>query len=204
MARPTVEVFTDLGEIERSPQRRDAPRLRWPHGGRLDDELAGPRRGRSRPRAASSAPTAAASWVAELTAKSAGTGRGTPLAVAPPSGLVPRSPIRPSPRPVWRGCATLPRAGERGSLRVMSEISRFFGIVIRIFYNDHAPPHVHAAYGDHEALFEIDTLKVMRGELPRRAHALVLEWAALHREELAGDWKLARSGDARARIAPLE
>ncbi len=86
----------------------------------------------------------------------------------------------------------------------MSEISRFFGIVIRIFYNDHAPPHVHAAYGDHEALFEIDTLKVMRGELPRRAHALVLEWAALHREELAGDWKLARSGDARARIAPLE
>jgi hypothetical protein len=53
-------------------------------------------------------------------------------------------------------------------------------------------------------LFEIDTLKVMRGELPRRAHALVLEWAALHRDELAGDWMLARSGHALAPIAPLE
>ena len=64
----------------------------------------------------------------------------------------------------------------------MPEISRFFGIVIRMFYNDHAPPHFHASYGDREALIEIETLGVYRGDLPRRAMALVLEWALLHRQ----------------------
>jgi hypothetical protein len=82
------------------------------------------------------------------------------------------------------------------------EISRFFGIVIKMF--DHAPPHFHAEYGEHEALVTIETLEVLRGELPRRALALVLEWAAAHRNELRVDWNRARSGQTLERIAPLE
>lgn len=69
----------------------------------------------------------------------------------------------------------------------MPEVSRFFGIVIRFYYNDHDPAHFHAVYGEHEALVEIDSLAVLRGELPRRALALVLEWTALHRVELRGE-----------------
>ena len=69
----------------------------------------------------------------------------------------------------------------------MPEISRFFGIVIRIFFNDHEPAHFHAVYGDFEALLEIETLAVYRGKLPQRALALVLEWATIHRSELRMD-----------------
>ena len=86
----------------------------------------------------------------------------------------------------------------------MPEVSRFFGIVIRIFFNDHQPAHFHAVYGEYEALIEIETLGVYRGEIPRRALALVLEWAALHREELRRGWDLARSGRTPEPIAPLE
>ena len=86
----------------------------------------------------------------------------------------------------------------------MPEISRFFGIVIRMFYNDHAPPHFHAEYGEHEALIEIESLAVYAGSLPNRALALVREWAALHRNELRQDWTLARTGRVPAAIAPLE
>jgi len=86
----------------------------------------------------------------------------------------------------------------------MPEVSRFFGIVIRVFFSDHAPAHFHAIYGEHEALIEIETLAVYRGELPRRALALVLEWAALRRGELRRDWDLARQGQPPEPIAPLE
>jgi len=86
----------------------------------------------------------------------------------------------------------------------MPEISRFFGIVIRIFFNDHDPPHFHAVYGGDEALIEIESLTVYRGELPQRALAMVLEWAALHRQELRRDWDLARRGRPPEPIAPLE
>lgn len=86
----------------------------------------------------------------------------------------------------------------------MPEVSRFFGIVIRMYFNDHQPPHFHAEYGEHEALIEIETLAVLRGDLPRRAMALVLEWAALHRQELNLDWHQARGGLPLASIAPLD
>ncbi len=66
----------------------------------------------------------------------------------------------------------------------MPELCRFFGIVIKMFYNDHQPPHFHAEYAGSEALLLIESLEIYRGELPRRALALVLEWAALHRDEL--------------------
>jgi hypothetical protein len=84
------------------------------------------------------------------------------------------------------------------------EISRFFGIVIAMYYNDHQPSHFHASYGEYEALIAIDTLAAFRGRLPRRAMALVLEWAALHREELRTDWQRASSGATPLPIAPLE
>ena len=86
----------------------------------------------------------------------------------------------------------------------MPVISRFFGLVIRMYWNDHEPPHFHALYGEHEALIEIETLSIYRGELPRRALALVLEWAAIYRAELRRDWELARAGKPLEPISPLE
>ena len=86
----------------------------------------------------------------------------------------------------------------------MPENSRFFGIVIRMFYNDHAPPHFHAEYADREALIEIDSLAVYQGALPQRALEYVLEWAALHQEELRLDWELAGTRQPLVSVAPLE
>jgi hypothetical protein len=86
----------------------------------------------------------------------------------------------------------------------MPKVSEFFGIVIAIVYADHAPPHFRARYGDHEALLDIESLKLLCGGLPRRALALVLEWAMLHRLELRADWERARQGLPLAPIAPLE
>lgn len=86
----------------------------------------------------------------------------------------------------------------------MPELSRFFGIVIRMFFIDHEPAHFHAVYGDYEALIEIETLAIYRGELPRRALALVLEWAAIHRGQLRHNWDLARSGRPVEPVAPLD
>ena len=86
----------------------------------------------------------------------------------------------------------------------MPRVSEFFGIVIYMYYNDRMPPHFHAEYAEHEAIYEIDTLDVARGELPRRAHALVVEWASLHRDELREDWELARSEKPLQEIEGLE
>jgi len=86
----------------------------------------------------------------------------------------------------------------------LPEISRFFGIAIRFYYNDHEPAHFHALYPEHEALIEIETLAVLRGVLPRRALALVLEWAVIHRTELRANWERARSGNLLCLIAPLD
>ncbi len=86
----------------------------------------------------------------------------------------------------------------------MPEISRFFGIVIRMFFNDHEPAHFHAIYGEFEALIEVETLSVVRGSLPRRALALVLEWAVLHRTELFEVWQRACHGESLNEIQPLD
>ncbi len=83
-------------------------------------------------------------------------------------------------------------------------ISRFFGIAIFIWYRDHEPAHFHAVYGEFEACLRIDTLEITTGSLPRRALALVLEWASLHRGELAEDWERARRGEPLATIEPLD
>lgn len=86
----------------------------------------------------------------------------------------------------------------------MPRVSEFFGITIYMYYNDHMPPHFHAEYGEYEAIYEIDTLDIKRGSLPRRAHALVLEWAALHRNELRDDWERARAERPLVEIQGLE
>ncbi len=86
----------------------------------------------------------------------------------------------------------------------MPTISTFYGILIQMFWNEHAPPHFHALYGEYEALFDIRTLALLEGKLPRRASALVLEWASQHREELMEDWRLCESRQTPRKIAPLE
>jgi hypothetical protein len=72
----------------------------------------------------------------------------------------------------------------------MPTISVFYGIVIQMYWKDHGPPHFHALYAEHEALVDIRELRVLRGSLPRRAMALVLEWAAERRTELDENWNL--------------
>jgi hypothetical protein len=86
----------------------------------------------------------------------------------------------------------------------MPTISEFFGITIRMYYDDHNPPHFHAYYGSFQAILLIETLIVADGELPRRARALVLEWAAEHRSELLSNWRLAVEHRSLNTIAPLE
>ena len=86
----------------------------------------------------------------------------------------------------------------------MPQISQFFGIVIYMYFNEHLPSHFHAEYGEAEAVYRIDTLDVIRGKLPRRAHALVVEWATLHRPELRADWDRARQAVPLLEIEPLD
>ena len=85
----------------------------------------------------------------------------------------------------------------------MPTISAFYGILIRMFFNDHPPPHFHARYGEFEATIEIASLNILEGTLPSRALNLVREWAMMHREELLNDWRLCRQNAAPARIEPL-
>jgi len=73
-----------------------------------------------------------------------------------------------------------------------------------MFFNDHDPPHFHAIYGEYEALISIDDLNTIRGQVPRRAMALVIEWAVAHRDELRSCWQEARAGRGIGNIAPLD
>jgi len=86
----------------------------------------------------------------------------------------------------------------------MPEVSRFYGIVIAIFYNEHNPPHFHARYGSEKVAIDIQSLQVLEGSLPKRALVLVKEWAALHQEELLHGWKSARNDQVPQRIEPLK
>ena len=86
----------------------------------------------------------------------------------------------------------------------MPELSRFYGIIIRMFYGDHAPPHFHASYQGGEVQVNIEILEVMAGNISRRALAFVLEWASLHREELRSAWNAAAQNQEPDKIAPLD
>ena len=95
--------------------------------------------------------------------------------------------------PLWRAW--------RG--RAVPELARFFGIVVRMNFRDHPPPHFHARYGDQDAAVGILTLGILRGELSPRVLGLVLKWAASHRKELSANWDRAQSEVPLHPIAPL-
>lgn len=86
----------------------------------------------------------------------------------------------------------------------MPQLSRFFGIIISMYFNDHNPPHFHAQYGDYECIIGIQDLTVLEGELPSRALGMVIEWAALHQEDLLANWRSAQNLEPLARIEPLK
>ncbi len=86
----------------------------------------------------------------------------------------------------------------------MPEVSRFYGVVIRMFFREHGPPHFHAEYSGQQAVVGIDSLTVLRGRLPPRALGIVKEWASLHQTELRAAWDRARRQEAPGKIDPLE
>jgi Domain of unknown function (DUF4160) len=86
----------------------------------------------------------------------------------------------------------------------MPTICFFYGILIQMFWKDHPPPHFHALYAEYEVLINIQTLEIIKGSMPRRALALILEWASLHRSELMENWILCEKNQALKKILPLE
>ncbi len=86
----------------------------------------------------------------------------------------------------------------------MPEISRFFGIVIRMFFDDHNPPHFHAEYEEDSALIDIRGPSLFSGRLSPRVLGLVIEWATIHQQELLADWERARAQQELLKIPPLE
>lgn len=71
----------------------------------------------------------------------------------------------------------------------MPEVTRFYGIVIKLFFGDHPPPHFHVVYGEYNALFNIETLEMIEGDLPIRASKMVIEWATRYQAELLEMWQ---------------
>ena len=86
----------------------------------------------------------------------------------------------------------------------MPELSRFYGIVIQMYYGDHPPPHFHAVYSGHRATVEIETLAFIDGQFPARARGLVIEWATLHQDELREAFRSCAALQRPGKIAPLE
>jgi hypothetical protein len=85
----------------------------------------------------------------------------------------------------------------------MPQISYFLGVIIRMFYRDHNPPHFHAFYGEHQALIDIQKNEILSGSLPPRVLGIVVEWTAIHQEELLENWKRAMNKEELLNIAPL-
>ena len=86
----------------------------------------------------------------------------------------------------------------------MPELCRFYGIVIKMFYNDHTPPHFHAEYGGRKAEVSIDACRVTKGRLTPRAERMVTEWGRQHRHELEEAWRRAERDENPGKIAPLD
>jgi len=85
----------------------------------------------------------------------------------------------------------------------MPEISRFLGIIISLYFDDHNPPHIHINYNEDEALVSINDSLVLRGELPPRVLGLVMEWTQLHRSELLENWNMIQDSGKYFKIEPL-
>lgn len=79
----------------------------------------------------------------------------------------------------------------------MPTIATFYRLVIRMYFDEHPPPHLHASYGEYVAQVRIEDGEVLAGTLSRRAAAMVDEWMALHRGELLANWALAEQGPER-------
>ncbi len=86
----------------------------------------------------------------------------------------------------------------------MPTLSVFYGVVIQMFWHDHAPPHFHAVYAEYEALVDIRNLTVIEGTLPNRALSMVMEWASQHQQELLEDWELCSTMQTPKKIEPLK
>lgn len=86
----------------------------------------------------------------------------------------------------------------------MPTISMFYGILIKMFFDDHVPPHFHAEYGENELVNTISPIKIIKGDAPKRVKSMVLEWTALHQEELLRDWELCKNMQPLFAIEPLE
>jgi hypothetical protein len=86
----------------------------------------------------------------------------------------------------------------------MPEISRFFGMIITMYWNEHNPPHFHVEYGEESASIDIKQLKMTTGNLSRRALNMILDWAELHQQELLDDWELCQKSLVPNRIEPLK
>jgi hypothetical protein len=86
----------------------------------------------------------------------------------------------------------------------MPEITRFFGIIIRMYFDDHQPPHFHAIYGRQEIQVGINPIIILQGKLPRRAESMIIEWAALHQQALMENWERLQGNQPANRIPPLE
>jgi len=82
-------------------------------------------------------------------------------------------------------------------------ISEFYGILIRMYFNDHEPAHFHARYGEFEATIDVESLEVQEGELPRRALDLVVAWAEVHKQELRDNWERCREKQSPRKVDPL-
>jgi hypothetical protein len=85
----------------------------------------------------------------------------------------------------------------------MPIISMFYGIIISMFFNDHAPPHFHAKYAEFKGIIDINKLEMIEGNLPKRALTLILDWAALHQSALLDDWRLCQEKQSPKKIEPL-
>ncbi|WP_026451022.1 DUF4160 domain-containing protein [Aequorivita capsosiphonis] len=85
----------------------------------------------------------------------------------------------------------------------MPEISRFYGIIIRMFFNDHNPPHFHAEYGDYRAIVNLEHEGV-KGNMPKRALKLLREWTELHREQLMENWNACQNNELPKKVEPLK
>ena len=86
----------------------------------------------------------------------------------------------------------------------MPELSRFYGIVIQMYFGDHPPPHFHVIYAGSKAVVDIESLAFIEGHLPPRARGMVIEWATIHQEELKEAFRKAQAMEAPGKIAPLE
>ncbi len=86
----------------------------------------------------------------------------------------------------------------------MPELSRFYGIVIQMYYGDHPPPHFHALYADRKAIVDIESLAFIDGNLTARARGMVIEWATLHQDQLREAFRRAEAMEPPEKILPLD